>query len=52
MNVKFHKIILDLSNKFKKFTYVLAILVEFDIHFLGLPWRIFSGVIADDQLHL
>ena len=28
---------LDLSINFKKFTYVLAILVKFDIYFLGLP---------------
>ena len=26
--------------------------MKFDIHFLGLPWEIFFGVITDDQLHL
>ena len=26
--------------------------MKFDIHFLGLPWGIFFGVITDDYLHL
>ena len=45
MNVKFHKI------ASQKFTCVFTILVKFDIHFLGLPWEIFFGVIKDDYLH-
>ena len=26
----------------------LTVFLQFDIHFLGLPWEIFFGVIADD----
>ena len=51
MNVKFHKITSYTWN-FQNFTCVFTILVKFDIHFLGLPWEIFFGVITDDQLHL
>ena len=50
MNVKFIKITpytLNLQN----FNWVLTILVKFEIHFLGLPREIFSGVITDDKLH-
>ena len=37
-----------LHMKFQNFTCVFTILVKFDIHFLGLPWQIFFGVITDD----
>ena len=33
---------------FQNFTCIFTILAEFDIHFLGLPWEIFFGVITDD----
>ena len=39
--------ILNVKN-FHNFTCVFTILVKFDIRFLGLPWKIFFGVIADD----
>ena len=51
MKVKFIKITpytLNLQN----FNWVLTILVKFAIHFLGLPRKIFFGVITDDKLHL
>ena len=51
MNVKFYKIISYLWN-YLNFTCVITILVNFDLHFLGLPWEIFFGVITDDLLHL
>ena len=38
MNVKFHKVT-SYTGKFQNFTYVITILVKFDIHFLGLPWK-------------
>ena len=47
MNVKFHKITSYRWN-FKNFTCVFTILVKFDIHFLGLPWEIFFGVITNN----
>ena len=37
-----------LQMKFKNFTCVFTILVKFDIHFLGLPWEIFFGVITNN----
>ena len=49
MNVKFHKITSYTWN-FQNFTCVITILVKFDIHFLGLPWEIFFGVITDDLI--
>ena len=51
MNVKVHKITSSAWN-FHNFTCVSTILVKFDIHFQGLPWEIFFGVITDDKLHL
>ena len=33
---------------FQNFTCIFTILAKFDIHFLGLPWEIFFGVITDD----
>ena len=36
MNVKFHKVT-SYTGNFQNFTYVITILVKFDIHFLGLP---------------
>ena len=51
MNVKVHKITSYIWN-FQNFSCVFTILVKFDIHFLGLPWGIFFGVITDDYLHL
>ena len=47
MNVKFHKIA-SYTWDFQKFTSDFTILVKFDIHFLGIPWVIFFGVITDD----
>ena len=47
MNVKFHKIT-SYTLIFRNFTSVFKILVNFDIHFLGLQWKIFFGVITDD----
>jgi len=47
MNVKFHRITSYTLN-FQNFSCVITILVKFDIDFLGLPWEIFLGVIADD----
>ena len=44
---KFHKIA-SYTWDFQNFTSVFTILVKFDIHFLGLPWEIFFGVITDD----
>ena len=43
----FHKITSHIWN-FQNFTCVFTILVKFDIHFLGLAWKIFFGVITDD----
>ena len=40
MNVKFHKITSYTWN-FQNFTCVFTILVKFDNHFLGFPWKIF-----------
>ena len=34
--------------QFSEFYACFHILVKFDIHFLGLPWEIFFGVITDD----
>ena len=34
--------------KFSELCLCFTILVKFDIHFLGLPWGIFFGVITDD----
>ena len=51
INVKFHKMISYTWN-FLNFTCVFTILVKFDIYFLGLPWEIVFGVIADNQLYL
>ena len=52
MNVKLHGI-KSYTWNFQKFKCVIKILVKFDIHFLGLPWEIFFGVITtDDLLHL
>ena len=51
MNVKFHRITSYTWN-FLNFTCVITILVKFGIHFLGLPWEIFFGVITDDWLYL
>ena len=47
MNVKFHK---DCENtgKILKISCVRCNFMKFDIHFLGLPWEIFFGVITDD----
>ena len=41
-----------LHMKFSEFTFVIIILVKFDILFLGLPWEIFFGVTTDDLLPL
>ena len=51
MNVKFHKVT-PYTGNFQNFTYVITILVKFDIHFLGLPWEIFFAVTTEDLLHL
>ena len=37
-----------LQMEFQSFTCVFTILVKFGIHFLGLSWEIFFGVITDD----
>ena len=37
-----------LNIKFQNLTSVFTILVQFDIHFLGLPQEIFFGVTTDD----
>ena len=44
MNVKLHKI--TSYTNFQNFNCVFTILLKFDIHFLGLPWEIFFGVIT------
>ena len=49
MNVKFHKVT-SYTGKFQNFTYVITILVKFDIHFLGLPWEIFFAVTTEEDL--
>ena len=36
MNVKCHKVT-SYTRNFQNFTYVITILVKFDIHFIGLP---------------
>ena len=46
MNVKLHKI------SSYTWSWVITILVKFDIHFLGLPWEIFFGVTMDYLSHL
>ena len=46
MNAKFHKVTSYKWN-FQNFAIVFTI-VKFDVHFLGLPWEIFFGVITDD----
>ena len=51
MNVKFHKNC-DHSGKILKISRVRCNFVKFDIHFLGLQWEIFFGVITDDLLLL
>ena len=51
MNVKFHKVT-SYTRNFQNFTYIITILVKFDIHFLGLPRKIFFGVTTDGLLHL
>ena len=45
MNVKFHKITSYTLN-FQYFTFVFTILMKYDIYFLGLPRKIFFGVIT------
>ena len=51
MNVKFHK---NCENKGKilQISCARCNFVKFDIHFLGLPWEIFFGDVADDKLYL
>ena len=47
MNVKFHKNC-ENTGKILKIQCVRCDFVKFDIHFLGLPWEIFFGVISDE----
>ena len=47
MNVKLHKNCQN-TGKILKISCVRCNFVKFDMHFLGLPVEIFSGVIADD----
>ena len=50
-SVKFHKMT-SYTWIFQNFTFVLTVLVKFDIYFLGLLWEIVFGVITDNKLYL
>ena len=41
-----------LQMNFWNFTFIITILVKFNISFLGLPGKIIFGVTTDDLLHL
>ena len=46
-NVKFRKMA-SYTRNFQNFAIIFRIPVKFDIHFLGLPHRIFFGVITEN----
>ena len=48
----FTKLHLTHEINFQNFTYVITILVKFDIDFLRRPWEILFGVTTHDLLHL
>ena len=51
MNVKFNKNCENIG-KILKISFVSCNFVKFGIHFCGLPYEIFFGVITSDLLHL